>query len=112
MLAALSSGKCIRYLSHIKEMMKMSVPNYVDHLVRQEQYKDLLREAQQQRIVRVLAPRSGHHYAVAGWRGALMTTWSSTLKDFVSASSPRGAWRETGDIQARLSPDRMANRHH
>jgi hypothetical protein len=90
----------------------MSVPNYVDHLVRQEQYKDLLREANRQRMVRVLEPRSGGFQVAPGPREALVTTWSSTLKDFVSASSPRGAWRETGDIQARLSPDRMANRHH
>jgi hypothetical protein len=90
----------------------MSIPNYVDHLVRQEQYKDLLREASQQRMIRVLEPHAGHDQVVAGWSGALVTKWSSTLKDFVSASSPRVAWTETSDTQARLSPNRMANRNH
>jgi hypothetical protein len=90
----------------------MSSPNYVDYLVRQEQYKDLLREANRQRMVKVLGPRPRGYRQVARWSGTQVTKWSSTLKGYVSASSSRVAWTGTDDTQARLSPNRMANRNH
>ena len=90
----------------------MSSPNYVDYLVRQEQYKDLLRDANRQRMVKVSGSRPGGYRQVAGWSGAQVTRWSSTLKGYVSASSARVAWTGTGDTQARLSANRMANRNH
>ncbi len=69
----------------------MSSPNYVDYLVSQEQYKDLLREAKQERMVRAFGPRPRRFQAVARWSGAQVMKWSSTLKRHVSASSPRVA---------------------
>jgi hypothetical protein len=90
----------------------MSSLSYVEFLARQEQYKDLLFQAQQERMVKLLKPRPGHYRQVARWSGAQVTKWSSTLKGYVSASSSRVAWTGTGDTQARLSPNRMVNRNH
>jgi len=69
----------------------MSSPNYVDYLVRQEQYKDLLREATQQRMVKVFGHPPGRYQAVVTWSGAQATKWSSTLKSDVLAASARVA---------------------
>jgi hypothetical protein len=69
----------------------MSYPNYVDYLVRQEHYKDLLREATQQRMVKVFGHSPGRYQAVITWSGAQATKWNSTLKSDVSASSARAA---------------------
>ena len=83
------SSKPIQHLSPTMEVMKMSPPNYVDYLVRQEQYKDLLREARQQRIAKVFGRPTGRNWAVVTWSGAQSTKWSSTLKSAVLASSAR-----------------------
>jgi len=80
------SSKPIQHLSPIKEIVKMSHPNYVDYLVRQEQYQDLLREATQQRMVKIFGHPRGRFVT---WSGARATKWSSTLKSDVLASSAR-----------------------
>jgi hypothetical protein len=67
----------------------MSSPNYADYLVRQEQYQDLLREAEQHRMVKVLGHRRLWYQVVARRIGAQATKWSSTLKSDVLASSAR-----------------------
>ena len=69
----------------------MSSPSYVDYLVRQEQYKDLLREARQQRMAKVFGRQPGRFWAVASLGGAQATKESSTLKNDGSASSARVA---------------------
>jgi hypothetical protein len=80
------SSKPIQHLSPTKEVVKMSSPNYVDYLVRQEQYKDLLREATQQRMVKIFGHPRGRFVT---WSGARATKWSSTLKSDVLAASAR-----------------------
>jgi len=67
----------------------MSSPNYVDYLVRQEQYKDLLREARQQRMAKVFGRPTGRNWAVVTWSGAQATRWNSTLKSDVLAAPAR-----------------------
>ena len=69
----------------------MSYPNYVDYLVRQEQYKDLLREATQQRMVKVFGRPPGRYQAFVTRGRAQATKWSSKLKSHASASSARVA---------------------
>jgi hypothetical protein len=69
----------------------MSSPNYLDYLVRQEQYKHLLREATQQRMVKVFGQPPERYQAVVSWSGAQATKWNSTLKSYVLASSARAA---------------------
>ncbi len=69
----------------------MSSPNYVDYMVRQEQYKDLLREAKQERMVKNLEPRPGRYRVVAPWSGAQLMKWSSTLQSHISGKET-GTW--------------------
>ena len=69
----------------------MSSPNYVDYLVRQEQYKDLLREATQQRMVKVFGRPPVRYRAAVRRSGARATKWSSTLEIGGSVSSARVA---------------------
>ena len=70
----------------LREVVKMSSPNYLDYLVRQEQYKHLLREATQQRMVKIFGHPRGRFVT---WSGARATKWSSTLKSDVLAASAR-----------------------
>ena len=55
----------------------------VDVLVRQEQYKDLLREAAHERLIRTVKPRptgSGRLYRkAANWFGTKMVSWGCNL---------------------------------
>lgn len=69
----------------------MSSPNYVEYLVRQEQYKDLLREATRQRTIKVSGRSPGHYRPVITWSAAQATKRSLTLKGNVSAPSARVA---------------------
>jgi len=63
----------------------------VDFLVRQEQYKDLLREAAHERLIRAAKPRpSGDRRLrrqLAGWLGAKMVDWGCALLSSNSASA-------------------------
>lgn len=56
-------------------------PTELDFLARQEQYKDLLREAERERLIRATAPQSpglwGLSQQVANWLGAQMVKWGS-----------------------------------
>jgi hypothetical protein len=60
--------------------MKMSYLSYVELMVRQEHHKDLLYQAQQERMVKLLKPRPGRYRAIARWIGAQVMNWSSTLQ--------------------------------
>ena len=65
--------------------------SYRDLLFRQEQYKDLLREADQERLLRVAGLRhSGNwklHRKVADWVGAQMVSWGYKLWSYGATSS-------------------------
>jgi hypothetical protein len=67
------------------------VLSYIDLLFRQEQYKDLLREAEQERLIRVAGLRhSGNwklHRKVADWVGAQMVSWGYRLRSYGTAPS-------------------------
>ena len=80
----------------------MSFPNYVDYLVRQEQYQDLLREAKQQRMIKAAKSHPGRYRAMAIWIGAQVMKLSSTLVDFAAALSPKTTWMRTTDSNGRL----------
>jgi len=80
----------------------MSSPNYRDFLVRQEQYQDLLREAKQQRMIKVAGSRPGRYRGVARWIGAQVIKCSSTLRGYAAAVSPRFAWTGITDPEVRL----------
>ncbi len=80
----------------------MSSPNYVEYLVRQEQYKDLLREATRQRTIKVSGRSPDHYRSVITGSEAQATKRSLTLKGNVSAPSARVAWTPTTDTQASL----------
>ena len=58
--------------------------SYLDFLVRQEHYKDLLREAQRERLIRTAGLRhSGNwklHRKVADWVGTYMVRWGCKLQ--------------------------------
>jgi hypothetical protein len=62
----------------------------VDFLVRQERYKDLLREAAHERLIRAAKPRPsgnrGPRRELAGWLGARMVGWGCALLPSNSAS--------------------------
>ena len=80
----------------------MSSPNYRDFLVLQEQYQDLLREPKQQRMIKAAGSRPGRYWGIAGWIGAQAMKWSSTLRGYAAAVSPRFAWTGSSDIDGRL----------
>jgi hypothetical protein len=71
----------------------MSSPNYADYLVRQEQYKELLREAKQERMVKVFGPRPGWYRVVARWSGAQVMKYRSTLWTSCWRRFSRWPWR-------------------
>ena len=60
--------------------------SYRDLLFRQEQYKDLLREAEQERLIRAAGLRSPVnwrlHRKVAEWIGAQMVRWGCKLQRY------------------------------
>jgi hypothetical protein len=60
--------------------------SYIDFLVTQEQYKDLLREAEHERLIQAAGLRqSGSwrlHRKVAGWIGARMVRWGRKLQSY------------------------------
>jgi len=64
-------------------------PNDRDLIVYRERYKDLLREAEQERLIRAAGLRqSGHrrlHRTVAGWIGAQMVKWGRKLQRYSTA---------------------------
>ena len=79
----------------------MSSPNYRDFLVRQEQYQDLLREAKQQRMIKAAGSRPGRQWEAARWIGAQAMKWSSKLRGYAAAVSPRFAWTGSSDTDGR-----------
>ena len=58
--------------------------SYSDPLVRQEQYKDLLREAERERLIRTDGLRQPGHWKmqrkVARWIAAQMVRWDCRLQ--------------------------------
>jgi hypothetical protein len=66
--------------------------SYIDFLVRQEQYKDLLQEAERERLIRVAGFRQlgnqGLHRKVATWIGAQMVSWGYKLQSYSTTPSP------------------------
>ena len=66
--------------------------SYLDHLflIRQEQYKDLLREAERERLIRAAGLRQPGNWRlrrkVAGWIGAQMVRWGWKLQRHSTAS--------------------------
>ncbi|MFB0535404.1 MAG: hypothetical protein ACETWR_10515, partial [Anaerolineae bacterium] len=60
--------------------------SYTDFLVRQEQYKDLLREAERERLIRAAGlRRPGNwslHQKIAGWLGTQMAGWGCKLQRY------------------------------
>jgi len=67
-------------------------------MVRQEQYKDLLREAKLERMVKILEPRLGHYRAFTAWRNAQVTKWSLTLQRYVLGKEKQ-IWRGYLEIE-------------
>ena len=67
------------------------LPNYLDFLVRQEQYKDLLREAERYRLVRqVLAGRERRYlfyYRALTWLGFRLVAWGWRLQERYGAAT-------------------------
>ena len=66
--------------------------NYIHFLARQEQYKDLLREAEHERLIRSAGLRhSGNwrlHRKLADWIGAQMVRWGCKLQRYGATPSP------------------------
>jgi hypothetical protein len=64
-------------------------PNDRDLTVQRERYKDLLREAEKERLIRAAGLRqSGHRRlgrTVAGWLGAQMVKWGRKLQRYSTA---------------------------
>lgn len=67
----------------------MSSLNYVDYMVRQEQYKDLLREAKQERMAKVFGPRPLRYQVIARWGKAQVVKWGSILQSYISGIEAR-----------------------
>jgi hypothetical protein len=65
--------------------------SYRDLLFRQEQYKDLLREAERERLIRAAGlRRTGNwklHRKVSDWVGAQMVRWGYKLRSYGTAPS-------------------------
>ena len=65
---------------------------YTDFLAYQEHYKDLLREVEQERLIRAAGLRhSGNwrlHRKVADWIGAQMARWGWKLQRYGTAPPP------------------------
>jgi len=65
--------------------------SYIDLLVRQEQYKDLLREAEQERLIRDAGLWHSDnwrlHRKVADWIGDQMVRWGCKLQSYDTAPS-------------------------
>jgi hypothetical protein len=65
--------------------------SYTDFLARQEHDKELLREAERERLIRSAGLRQpGNwrpHRKVAGWIGAQMASWGYKLRSYGTASS-------------------------
>jgi hypothetical protein len=66
--------------------------SYMDFLVRQEQYKDLLWEAEQERLIRAAGLRPSVnwrlHRKVAEWIGAQMVRWGCKLQRYGTTAPP------------------------
>lgn len=57
----------------------------IDYQVRREQYQDLIREAEQDRLYQVVKQQNSQppaHRQVVGWLGAQMVKWGATLQDY------------------------------
>jgi hypothetical protein len=72
--------------------------SYKDFLIRQEQYKDLLREAERERLIRAAGFRQlgnrSLHRKIAGWLGTQMAKWGCKLQSYgptPSAYCPQAA---------------------
>jgi hypothetical protein len=68
--------------------------SYTDSLVRQEQYKDLLREAERERLIRSAGLRQPAnwkpHRKFADWIGDQMISWGYKLQSYGTTSSACG----------------------
>lgn len=68
--------------------------SHIDPLVHQEQYKDLLREAERERLIRAAGLRQPGNWKsarkVAGWIGNQMISWGHKLQSYGMASSACG----------------------
>ena len=66
--------------------------SYTDFLAGQEHHKDLLQEAERERLIRAAGLRqSGNrrlHWKVANWIGAQLVEWGWKLQRYGTASSP------------------------
>jgi hypothetical protein len=66
--------------------------NDLDLAIHRERYKDLLREAEQERLVQAAGLRQpGNwklHRTVAGWIGAQMVKWGRKLERYSTAPPP------------------------
>ena len=71
----------------------------INHLVRQEQYKDILRDIEQQRLLQIagLQPRArlSPYRKVVSWLGGQMVKWGSKLQSYEAASSAQSMGVET-----------------
>jgi hypothetical protein len=67
-------------------------PNDRDLIVYQERYKDLLQEAEKERLIRAARlQQSGHlrlRRTAAGWLGAQMVKWGRKLQSYGTMPSP------------------------
>lgn len=59
-------------------------PNQIDFLVRQEQYKDLVREAENERLIRTAGLHNSStrqlNLSLTNWLGAKMVSWGLSLQ--------------------------------
>ena len=66
--------------------------SHIDFLVRQEYYKELLQEAEQERLIRAAGLRSPVnwrlHRKVAEWIGAQMVRWGCKLQRYSATPPP------------------------
>ena len=64
---------------------------YLDFLVRQEHYKELLQEAEQERLIRSVGLRQPGNWRpyrkAAGWVGVQMVSWGYKLRSYGTAPS-------------------------
>lgn len=56
------------------------VPNIIDFQARQEQYKDLLKDAQKQRLINRQASKVKKNGPVTNWLGRELVKWGSRLE--------------------------------
>ena len=69
-------------------------PNQIDYLVHQEQYKDLLREAENERLIRTAGLHNSGgrklNLRISNWLGAKLVGWGMNLQQSNPALAPAG----------------------